>query len=397
MQGNWRIFQKNARNFFPGIGALYENGVAAYNTWLKIYNRGLEHGPKDFVEQKEFYTPDYWKRGHSQKVNMWVDKELSTVVSQKELAQFVQFKIDFWRMAHCVGIGAVLGGYALPLAIIWLANDTWVPSTFNMTEEEKAGWRTAQDLYRYRSIPAYLTETKWLFDFQVHPWTPAQERGWEELHEKNDVRRDPLALRDTLEMYDKFCTLITIRRKSLRHLCRSMNFPTFPMLARLCGSTRVKDYWNLIFNEDYMTITGKLLDGMSDEELYDYAWRRFMAPYDKQLSREELLTRINDYFVFLGEEFLKDGTTPNIIILTNYVMGYYNDPAFLVEDIADLEENDFEYMASWGKDAFLRRLEFENGPLRDQVEAHSQKLLADRAEAAKKRLAEREKQTMVEA
>lgn len=385
MQGNWKIFQKNARNFFPGISALFANGKVAYDTWLKIYNRGLEHGPVDFREQKEVYTQDYWKRGHCQKSNMWVDRELSREVSQKEIAQLVQFKIDMWRMAHCAGVAAVLGGYALPLAVVWLANDSWVPSTFNVSEEEKQQWLEAQDMYRYRSIPSYLTETKWFFDFHASPLTPAQERAWDDLFEKNDVHRDPKVVRPAAEMYDNFFTLTSIRRKTLRHVSRSMNIPTFPMLTRLCNSTRLKDYWNLIFNEDYMTITGKLHESMSDAELYDFAWRRFLAPYDKKLTRDELLKRVQDYFDFLGDSFVSEGATPNLIILTNYVMGYYNDPSFLEEDISALDGNDYEYMASYGKDAFLRRLEFENGPLRDQVEAHTQRLLEER-EAKKKEL-----------
>lgn len=384
MQGNWGILQKNARNFVPGVSALVANAKVAYNTWLKIYQRGQEHGPVDFREQKESYTPDYWKRGHCQKTNMWVDKKLSDAkVSQKDIAQLVQFKIDMWRMAHCLGVFAVLGGYSLPLAAIWLANDTWVPSTFNLTEEEKRNWKASQDLYRYRSAPAYITETKWFFDFHAYPVTPVQERAWDDLFEKNDIRRDPKVVRPAAEMYDNFFKFISIRRKTLRHLSRSMNFPTFPMLTRMCNSTRVKDYWGLIFNEDHMTISQKLLEKMNDEELYDYAWRRFLAPYDKNLSRQEVMTRITDYFDFLGDAFVEDGTTPNLIILTNYTLGYYNDPAFLVEDISALEGNDYEYMASYGKDAFLRRLEFENGPLRDQVEAHTQKLIAEREQKAK--------------
>lgn len=383
MQGNWQVFNKNARNFLPGIKALVENGKEAYDTWLKIYNRGKTHGPVDFREQKEVYTVDYWKRGHCQKTNMWVDRELSSEVSQKKIASLIQFKQDFWKMAHCTAVLAVLGGYALPLGAIWLANDTWVPSTFNATAEEKRAWQDAQDLYRYRSIPSYLTETKWNFDFHAYPFTPAQERAWDDLHEKNDVHRDPKVVRQCAAMYDHFFKFVAIRRKSLRHLSRSMNIPTFPMLTRLCNATRVKDYWNLIFNEDHMTITQNLLESMSDEELQDFAWRRFLAPLDKGLSREQLLSRVRDYFDFLGDEFVADGTTPNLIILTNYVMGFYNDPAFLEEDFASLDENDFEYMASYGKDAFLRRLEFENGPLRDQVEAHTQKILAERAKKQK--------------
>lgn len=382
MQGTWAVLKKNCTNLIPGLAAFSAESRAAFDTWLKIYNRGYTHGPKDFSEQHESYSPDYWKRGHSQDKNMWVDMKLSDEVSQKEIAQLMTYKLDLWRMAHCLGAGFVIGGYAVPLSMIWLSNDTWTPSSFSKSAEERRQWRMAQDLYRYRSAPSYLTDTKWFFDFHAYPWSPSQERAWDDLFEKNTVRRDPKVVRQAAEMYDGFIKLETMKRKSLRHLARSMNLPTFPMLTRLCSSTRIKDYWNLAWNEDYMVITQKLHERMSDEELQDFAWRRFLAPYDKNLSREELMTRVTDYFDFLGPKFVEEGKAPNIIILTNYVLGYYNDPAYLEEDISTLDGNDFEYMAHYGKDAYLRRLEFENGPLRDQVEAHTQKLIARRAAEA---------------
>ncbi|KAG5480264.1 hypothetical protein CUR178_06320 [Leishmania enriettii] len=384
MQGTWGVLKKNCANFVPGLALFAKQSSEAFTTWTKIYNRGYKYGPNDFHEQAEVYTPDYWKRGHSQDKNMWVDMKLSEEVSQKELAQLMHYKHDLWRIAHGLGLGLFLGGYALIPAFFWLSSDTFAPSCFCKTEEEKKAWREAQDMYRYRSAPSYIMDTKWHFDFHAYPWNATQERAWDDLFEKNNVRRDPNVLRPAAEMYDGFLKFYQIRRKSLRHLARSMNLPTFPLLSRMCASTRVKDYWNLAWNEDYMVITQKLHHQMSDEELQDYAWRRFLSPYDKNLSREEVMTRVNDYHEFLGPRFIEEGKAPNLIILTNYVLGYYNDPAYLVEDISALDGNDFEYMAHYGKDAFLRRLEFENGPLRDQVEAHTQKLIADRAAAAAK-------------
>nr|CCC50992.1 conserved hypothetical protein [Trypanosoma vivax Y486] len=383
MQGSWSILKKNCLNFFSGVTIFAQQTQEAYNIWLRIYNRQLQYAPADFVEQSETFSPDYHKRFHSQSKNMWVDKELSTEVSQKEVAMLMRYKLDMWRMAHSGCALLALGGYAIPLGVFWLANDTWVPSSFNLTPEELKAWRHAQDLYRYRSAPSYLTDTKWHFDFHAYPWNETQERAWDDLFEKNDVRRDPKVVRPAAEMYDGFIKFELIRRKSLRHLCRSMNIPTFPMLARLCNGTRVRDYWNLAWCEDYMVITQKLHERMTDEELYDYAWRRYLAPYDKNLNREQLLQRVEDYFEFLGPDFVEQGKAPNLVILTNYVLGYYNDPAYLEEDISELDKNDYDHLASWGKDAFLRRLEFENGPLRDQVEAHTQRLLAQRAAAEK--------------
>lgn len=53
---------------------------------------------------------------------------------------------------------------------------------------------------------------------------------------------------------------------------------------------------------------------------------------------------------------MTNGTTPNITILQTYVMGFYHDPGYLEEDIAELDKDDFAYMAHIGKDAFLRRI-----------------------------------------
>lgn len=378
-QGNTNVLVKNVKNFIPGLVAFASGASPAFATWKKIYDRQRKYAPADFVDQHETWSPDYHKRFHSQNKNMWVDKELSTEVSRKEIADLMNYKQDFWRVLHSAAPLAVVGAYAIPFAVLLLGNNIWVPSTFNRTPEELKAYRETQDLYRYRFAPSFIQDTKWYFDFHAYPFTTAQERGWDELFEKNDVRRDPNLVRNAASMYDGFIKFEYIRRKSLRHLCRSMNFPTFPMWSRLCQGTRVRDYWELAWNEDYMVIRDKSHESMTDEELYDYAWRRFLAPYDKNLNREELLKRVNDYHTFLGKDFMENGQAPNIVILANYCLGYYNEPAYLEEDIAELDKNDYDHLASWGKDAFLRRLEFENGPLRDQVEAHSQRVLTERA------------------
>lgn len=131
----------------------------------------------------------------------------------------------------------------------------------------------------------FIWDTKWNFDHTYTPPTAQYERAWDELFEKNDTRRDPELTRPAAEMYSRLWTLNNLRRASIRKLARCMNIPTFPMLIRMCNSVRIRDYWNLAWNEDYMVISQNLLDGMSDDELYDYAWRRFLAPYDKNLTR----------------------------------------------------------------------------------------------------------------
>lgn len=382
MQGSFATLTKNLRTVGPGLVSFVAGGSSAFSTWKKIQDRTWKFAPESVRDNAEAYEPTYIKKHHSQELNMWVDKELATEVSQKDVANLMTFKQDAWKLMHG-GLSALLfGGYSLPLYAIWLGNDTWVPSTFNTNEAELKEWRKAQDLYRYKFASAYLGETRWYYDHHAAPRTPKFERAWEEMWEKNDVRRDPKIARDAAEMYDSFIQLHEMRRVTGRLLGRAMGIPTFPLWSKICIGTRIRDYWQLAWNEDYIVISQKLHETMSDEELYDYAWRRYLAPYDKELTREQLLERVADYHTFLGDEFVQTGKAPNIFMTTSYCLGYYNEPAYLVEDIAELDANDFEHLASWPKDAFLRRLEFENGPLRDQVEAHSVKILEERKKAA---------------
>jgi hypothetical protein len=377
--GSLATFAKNAKNFFPGLATYCSNLSANAGALKKMKDRQWNHAPEPVKEQAEVYEPAYWKRHLSQDKNMWVDKDLSKEVSQKELAKLTQFKIDSWRLLHCgVAPLAVFGGLALPVQALWLGNDTHVPSTFAQTAEEKKAYLAAQDLYRYKFAPGMITNFKWFVDFHVklpESGVPA----WEELFEKNDVRRDVKVLMPALhKMYDAIQPFHFIRRQQARAIGRAMGIPTFPTWGKICLQKRIADYWELIWNEDYMVLSQKLHTKMSDEELYDYAWRRYLAPYDKNLSREQVTERVEDYFAFLGgQQFLETQQAPNIFCTIVYCMGYYNDPAYLEMDFAELEKNDFEHLSYWAKDAFMQRLEFENGPLRDQVEAHTVKKLAE--------------------
>lgn len=311
---------------------------------------------------------------------MFIDKNLSTEVSQKQIAHYHMYRQDAAKLALGVVPFAFLGGWAALGTPFWLGNDTWVPSSFAQTAEQKAAWREAQDLYRYKYVPAMLTDLRWFTEF--HARVPDHyAHCWDALWEKNDVPRNEGALMGTTleKMYHRFQPFHMIRRKQARAICRAMGIPSSPGFNKINLQSRIRDYWEVAWNEDYMVVTQKLHETMSDEELYDYAWRRYLAPYDKKLTREQVMHRVNDYHAFLGKKFAEEAKAPSIFMTIAYTMSNYNEVSYLDMDIAELEKNDFEHLSSWGKDAFMQRLEFENGPLRDQVEAHSVKQLAERA------------------
>lgn len=375
--GSLSVLQKNVMNSASGF---IKFGVAtgqAFTTYKKIKDRIWNYAPTSVREQKEVWEDCYWKRNICQQQNMWVDKELHTEVSQKEVAQFLNYKMDLWRVGHWGITLPIFGAWALPFWIFWFGNDSFIPSTFNSTPEQVREWRKAQDLYRYKYAPAIIHDTKWFPEFHARV-SEEYATAWDELFEKNDVHRCPQNAHKIANHYNKMIPFFRCRRKQLRGIGRAMNIPTFPLWKQINLQTRIAEVWGLLWNEDYMVVTQGLHEKMTDEELYDYAWRRLLAPYDKNLTREQLMQRVTDYHTFLGKPFVESGTTPNLFVTVAYCAGYYNEPAFLEGDISELDGDDFTSMASIGKDAFLRRLEFENGPLRDQVEAHSIKKMAER-------------------
>jgi hypothetical protein len=254
-----------------------------------------------------------------------------------------------------------------------------MPSTVGATDPAVLNeWRRAQDLYRYKFAPAYLTDFRWVFEMHFGV-SQVNSAAWEEMFEKNDTRRNPVKCASLHDMYEVPFPFHHITCKRCRAIVRAMGIPSFPFLGKINGQTRIRDYFEIIFNEDYMVMQPGALQALDDAALFDYAWRRFLAPVDKNLTKAQLLERVQDYHTFLGgDKFLETAKAPNLFVTIAYCMGSYNEPAYLEGDISELDGDDYAHLQGWGRDMFLRRLEFENGPLRDQVEAHSIKSLEER-------------------
>lgn len=377
------VLLSNLKNIVPGTVKFLTAIPANIATMKKIKDRQWNHGPEDVKTQCEVYETYFWKR-HLDQRNMWVDKDLKTEVTRKEIADLQRFKIDGWRAAHCLALPlGVFGGFAAPWLVAWMGNYNHMMSTVPQTADEKKAYYEQQDLYRYKYVQPYRVYWKWMLEMHVD--IPEKyHAGWEEIFQKNDVRRDPALVRQTDEFMNHYQQFSLLSRKQIRAVARAMNFPTYPTFGKICLQKRVADYWELAWNEDYIVLTTEnALADMSDDELFDYAWRRFLTPYDKNLSREQVLERVADYHKFLGAEFVSEAKQPNLFQTIGYVFGHYDEPGYLENDFAELEQNDYEHLSYWAKDTFIKRLEFENGPLRDQVEAHVQKKLAEREQTMK--------------
>lgn len=377
------VLLANLKNIIPGTAKFLTAAPASIATLKKIKDRQWNHGPEDIKNQCEVYETYFWKR-HLDQRNMWIDKDLKTEVTRKELADLQRFKIDSWRAGHCLALPVgVFGGFAAPWLVAWMGSYNHMLSTVPQTADEKKTYYEQQDLYRYKYVQPYRVYWKWMLEMHID--IPEKyHAGWEEIFQKNDVRRDPAVIRQTDEFMEHYQKFSLLSRKQIRAIARAMNFPTYPTFGKICLQKRVADYWELAWNEDYIVLTTpNALADLSDDDLFDYAWRRFLTPYDKNLTREQVLDRVADYHKFLGPDFVSEGKQPNLFQTIGYVFGYYDEPGYLENDFAELEQNDYEHLSYWAKDTFVKRLEFENGPLRDQVEAHVQKKLAEREKTMK--------------
>lgn len=377
------VLMSNIKNIIPGTAKYLSSIPANLATLKKINDRQWNFGPEDVKTQCEVYETYFWKR-HIDQRNMWVDKDLKTEVTRKELSDLHRFKIDTWRAGHCLALPlGIFGGYAAPWLVAWMGTYNHMLSTVPQTAEERKTYYEQQDLYRYKYVQPYRVYWKWMLEMNID--IPEKyHAGWEEMFLKNDQRRNPALIRQTDEFMEHYQKFSLLSRKQIRAIARAMCIPTYPTFGKICPQKRVADYWEIAWNEDYVVLsTPNALAEMSDEELFDYAWRRFLTPYDKNLTREQVLERVNDYHAFLGKDFATEAKQPNLFQTIGYVFGHYDDPGYLENDFAELENNDYEHLSYWAKDSFVKRLEFENGPLRDQVEAVTQKKIADRQQMLK--------------
>lgn len=367
---SWKTFGKNLVNLPMCLVRCFLDGGPAFSTYQKMIERREKYAPQSIIDQVEVFDMLTLRRQVCQYRNLFVDKELSNDVSRKELSHLISYRLDLWRLFNSSLPLLVFGGWGLPFILSWLSTDTFIPRLFNRTPEQLAAWRHAQDLNRYRFAPAVLHD--WRFNFEYFLPVPAEcTAAWEEINERNDVRRDPVKCAELHELWEATFPMIHIRTRQARLLMRIHSLPLYPLLARRPAGVRLGALYELIWSEDYMVITKQLHKLMTDEELQEYAWMRFLSPYDKHLTRAQVMERVEDYHKFLGPRFVAEAKAPNIFLTLAYCIGYYHDPGYLDADIKELEKNDFEHLADVTKDAFVRRLEFENGPFRDQVEAHT--------------------------
>jgi len=408
--GSLGVLQRNLLGFPGGVKTLLSQAPKAFAVQKTIWDRQAKLSPWYFRDGAEvFYLTQ--KSYLDPNLHIWVDRNLHEAVSWEDIHNFVQFKVDVARLAPAVASVGLTAGYGVLSWPFWLGNNSYSPSVFSRTPEDLANWREAQDLQRYRYAHAYLNYLRGHLEGSVGNvpaiWTNVSEevsaknhKGWEHLFNfKNNTRRDELAIKDLDEFFRTEASFWRYEIYLYRNMLRTMNFSPALNTTRHMQH-RILTFWNDRFNEDWVLKAQKGgADGLTDEQLYEYANARLLAPYDAKLSRRQILDRVAQYNV-LTQEVVKssrffdnppsyfalldkyhDAPLPevvepvNTILLHAFVCGFYNEPGYLEMDAQDIQLNDFP-LQNTTKELFQARLAFENGPLRDQVEVHSQRVIA---------------------
>ena len=378
--GSLSILKENVISVLQTQSSWLQRIPKAIAAYTKLYSRKQKYASDDVNSQKEmFFPPVLWCRTYGTR-NMFIDKTLIEEMPRAELAEYIRYRYDVYKILHPLAAVFAFGGYSAFIVLpLWLSNYNWMPSNIGWKDKTvMRKWQECQDMLRYKHCPAAITDYRWYYEW--HLYVPSENHtAWEELFEKNDYRRNPALVTKIGKLFDEMVPFHRVRRKQIRLLLRAMGMNSFPLFGKLCGQARIRDYWELMLNEDYMVMKHKLLETMTPDEIRDYAWYRYLAPLDKNLSDEQVRERVCDYHLVIGgDDFIETGNIPNLWTLFTFVFGFYNDPAFLDRDAAELDANDYDHLRHWGRDVFLRRLEFENGAFRDEVEVHGLKKLAER-------------------
>eukprot|EP01060_Flectonema_neradi_P006182 TRINITY_DN1413_c3_g1_i1.p1 TRINITY_DN1413_c3_g1~~TRINITY_DN1413_c3_g1_i1.p1 ORF type:complete len:386 (+),score=80.86 TRINITY_DN1413_c3_g1_i1:146-1303(+) len=142
---------------------------------------------------------------------------------------------------------------------------------------------------------------------------------------------------------------------------------------------RLVDHYRILFQEDVLIQENGGVESLNDFELYKICNRRHIARWEDELTRDQLIGRLNNWWALTAHE---EGKHVPLRVILMYQTAHFKDPGFLDETLDSLDTDAFPTSMDYAKDAFVRRLEFENGPLEEQVRAHV-KLLQQREEELK--------------
>jgi len=363
------------------IAKLASNAAAARGVKAKFLQHVYSKGPQDQLEEEYHRWYTSWMETEKK---IYVDSDLD--IPRKDFTKFVEHMEDA-DLTGFASMFAFMGGGvpALLASPIWASSVQYLPSTFFGDEKSLREWGTVKDQEVHIK---YAPTTAYLHGKTLEHWAamdPKYNEAFDSISDGFRGKKDAKAIRKFAQYVGKVgtCSQHLVRAdvggwfRSNDHQYTScfLGLPyTFYSVKALSG--RLVEKYRALYQEDKL-IQKEGLNALSDFELYRICNRRLVARWEEDLNRQQLEARYGDWATFTEVKAGSDYVPIRAVVL--YQTSFFRDPGFLDERIETLDEDVWPEHFSWAKDCFERRIDFEQGALRHQVQAH-----LEAQEAAKK-------------
>eukprot|EP01065_Artemidia_motanka_P050162 TRINITY_DN8517_c0_g1_i1.p1 TRINITY_DN8517_c0_g1~~TRINITY_DN8517_c0_g1_i1.p1 ORF type:complete len:409 (+),score=160.56 TRINITY_DN8517_c0_g1_i1:83-1228(+) len=311
-------------------------------------------------------------------------------IARKDFSRYVVAREDMDRM-YQPAMAALLGG-GVPAVVglpFWCGSPHLLPSTFfsGADQQREAGIMRDQEVH-VKFAPACAHQHLATLEYWA-AMEPKFNEAFDSIGHGFTAKKDAKAIRRFAQFAGKVegSSLPYVRMDvggwfrgtDCYQTCAFLGKPIFGVSARAMAARFVEHYRDL-YQEDKL-IQKEGLSTIDDHELYQICSRRNVARWEEGLNRARLEDRYSKWATLTEVKEGSDYVPLRVVVA--YQTAHYRDPGFLDSTLSELDEDAFPAALSWPNDAFQRRLEFENGPLADQVRAY-----VAQQEAAEKKLLE---------
>eukprot|EP01061_Rhynchopus_euleeides_P031039 TRINITY_DN51434_c0_g1_i1.p2 TRINITY_DN51434_c0_g1~~TRINITY_DN51434_c0_g1_i1.p2 ORF type:complete len:401 (+),score=184.74 TRINITY_DN51434_c0_g1_i1:45-1205(+) len=373
----------------PGALAQFFGNSMKYRSLYATYHAHLRAKADDETTATKFHK-FYFQHLADEKSQMVVFEDLP--MSRKDFSQMLEFEEDLNRMMQPAMVTAMSGGLSLAALPLWANAPEKLPSTFFSTEEEvrAAGILRDQEVHIKFAPTAGHSLTR-LLEFFLNGEAKHNEafdsiaNGFTALKDPKAIRKmgQAIAKQETCPLSYMTADLSSWQRD--REFLDVHNFLGFSHMLHTTEAmtSRLVNHYRHLLQED--VLVKKDVASLTDFELYKLANRRLVARWEEDLNRQQLLSRLGDWWTLTE---IKEGEEKvPLRVIVAYQTAFFRDPGFLDQTLESLDTDAFPSGHSWAANAFERRVAFETGPLADHVKAHIEGVKASEADMK----AEREK------
>ncbi|KAJ9458980.1 hypothetical protein DIPPA_30843 [Diplonema papillatum] len=372
----------------PAALASFAGNCSKYAKLSGVYHAALEkaypmHAEEVFAEFQLQYLQDERK-------GLVVIPDLQ--MDRKTFTEMLTYGEDIERMSQPLLMTFLSGGASLFALPFWANATHKLPSTFFSTEDEiRAGGKARDQEVHIKHAPICAHTQGRFIEYFISNDTKFNE-AFDSINNGFMAPKNPEAIREMgLHMHKMghgpipFLTSDIsswLRGREMYEVNAFLGKQHFFVDLKAQAQRFVAFYRNLLQEDALIQKEG--LSSLNDLELYKICNRRLIARWEEDLTRAQLEARLSDWLTLCTPD---NGVFVPIKLLTLYQTAHFKDPGYIDDKLESLDTDAFPTAQSWAADAFERRVEFESGPLSDEVRAHLIRLKESEAKLAEEQKA----------